>query len=153
MGGSGVFVYFNTSIMIRAAEPMHPHNVNAVNFIEEIIDYGLIPVVSNILFMEKLKPETRRGINLVMDRYGFHLIEVNAEKYLEAAVQWIREMNEVRKKGKNPISEKRTFDVAHMMVARDYGCKYIAAIDRFMWRNAKRFNLIYINYYTGVPGR
>ena len=140
MGSSRV--YFNTSLLIRAVNPREPGYRKALSFIEEMSQRKFSLIASSLLFYEGLRPQTLRSIEELLRRYKFTVKRVNIRKYLRRADTWIQ---------RHGYSYSRILDVAHMMMARDLGCKYIAALDRFIWKHAKEFNLIYINYYTGVP--
>ena len=135
-------VYFNTSLLLRAVNPWERGHWSAVRFIDELHRRGYRLVVSTLLFEELKHSESRTAVARLIAEHGFIVVKINAETYSDQAVEWLMEHGYAR---------SRLLDVMHMMIARNHGCRYIAAIDRFMRRHASDFNLVYINYYTGVP--
>jgi len=99
-------------------------------------------VVSTLLFEEGLYRETEAQLRKLLKAYNFTVVSIDSRSYLAKAARWCIERG---------YGLRRAFDVAHMMIARDLGCRYIAAVDRFMKRHAREFNLTYVNYYTGAP--
>ncbi len=99
-------------------------------------------MVSTLLFEERLRKATLEAIERLFQIYRFVVVELDARSYIVRAMEWCWNRS---------YSVKRVLDVAHLMAARDLGCRYIVAVDRFMKRHAREFNLIYVNYYTGVP--
>ncbi len=128
-------------MLLRAVNPWEKGHRKALSFIDNLAHRGYELLVSNILYEEKLKKRTRSSLSNLFNKYGFEIIEVDTGHYLYRATQWVI---------RNKVSPKRIFDIAHMMAAKDLHCKYIAAVDRFIRSRARLFNLVYINYYTGV---
>ncbi len=137
-----VRIYFNTSMLIRAVNPRERGHGRAREFIGMCKARGYTLVVSNVLYLELFRGETLKRIRVLLDRYGFVIATVDTDYLLHWAVKWVR---------RHGYSESRILDVMHLKAAETLKCTHIAAIDRFMKRNARRFNLVYINYYTGVP--
>ncbi len=135
-------VYFNSSILIKAVFPSEEGSEEALSFIGEVVRKGYIPVVSAVHLEEKFRPETVRRINGFMKAFGFRLCRVDLVRVQEQAIRFIVSKN---------VSHSHTYDVMHLLAARECGCRYIAAVDKFIWRHAGEFGLKYINYYTGIP--
>ena len=92
--------------------------------------------------VEGLYRETEARVRELLEMYSFIIVTIDSRSYLTKAARWCIE---------HGYGLRRVFDVAHMMAARDLGCRYIAAVNRFMKRHARESNLIYVNYYTGAP--
>lgn len=137
-------VYFNTSLLISAVNPRDPNHVVSREFIGECRGLGHKLFVSTLLFAEITRRDTLRAVRRLLRRYGFIVVSVDVKYYLDKAYEWCT------RKG---YSKSRVPDVAHMMIARDIGCRYLAANDRFMKAHASEFNLVYINFYTGCSGK
>ncbi len=137
-----VKVYFNTSILISAVNPGDPNHVESREFIRECYRLSHKLFVSTLLFAEITKRNTLRAVKRLIGKFGFNIVRVDVDYYLEKAYRWC---------SRRGYSRSRIPDVAHMMVARDIGCRYLAANDRFMKSHASEFNLAYINFYTGCP--
>ncbi len=135
-------IYFNTSLLIRAVNPWERGHRRTLEFIRMCRDRGYVLVVSNVLYMERFRKKTLERIRDLLDEYGFMVATVDTDRLLYRAVEWVR---------RHRYSESRVLDVMHLMAAETLKCKYIAAVDRFIKRNARKFNLVYINYYIGVP--
>ena len=137
-----VKVYFNTSLIISAVNSRDPNYDASREFIRDCYRLGHKLFVSTLLFVEVTKRNTLRAVKRLIKRYGFIVVKVNVDYYLEKAYRWC---------SRRGYSRSRIPDVAHMMVARDIGFRYLAANDRFMKSHASEFNLAYINFYTGCP--
>jgi len=46
------------------------------------------------------------------------------------------------------LSPSRELDLMHLEAARALGCRYLLARDRFLWRYANSFGLVYVNWET-----
>ncbi len=137
-----VRVYFNTSILVRAVDPSASGHYDALLFIELCKRRGYVLVFSSIHLKERWRPETWRRIRFLFKRYGFRGYRVSLGDVLGLAINYV---------DAHGISRRHLLDIAHIHAARILGCKYIAAIDRFIRAHASEFNLAYINYYTGCP--
>ncbi len=134
-------VYLNTSILIRAINPRHPRHKKSLEFLKECCRKHIC-IISNVHGREKWRLETIKKIRALLKTLNVRKGEVNIPQLEEEAVKYIK---------KRGLSPKNVMDVMHLLAARSLGCKYIAAVDRFIRSHAKHFNLTYINYYTGRP--
>ncbi len=92
--------------------------------------------------MEGFSADTLSRLLVLFRKYRFIKCRINASRILVEADKYVRV---------HGYSRSRRFDIAHLLAARECGCGYIAAVDRFIWRHAGEFGLKYINYYTGIP--
>ena len=135
-------VYFNSSILIRAVNPREVGHLESLRFIDELFRRGFTLVYSSVHELEGFSADTvGRLLNLFM-RYRFVKCRVNVSRILVEADEYVR--------GRG-YSRSRRLDIAHLLAARECGCGFIAAVDRFVRSHAKDFGLKYINYYTGIP--
>jgi hypothetical protein len=135
-------VYFNTSLLIRAVNPREIGHAETLRFINELVRRGYVLVYSNIHWFEGIRADTGAILRSLFSRFRFARCAVNVYEVLSFADKY------VRRKG---YSISRRFDIAHIYAAKLCGCRYIAAVDRFIWAHAREFGLKYINYYTGIP--
>ena len=134
-------VYFNTSLLIRAVNEGETGHREAVRFIEELKELGYVLVYSSIHFLEGFRERDRKMIENLFRKYGFAYCNVPVRALYEEATQYLVDQG---------YSLKHRLDVMHMLAAVHCGCRYIAAVDRFIRSHAPEFGLVYINYYTGV---
>ncbi len=135
-------VYFNTSILIRAVNPRESGHRKAIRFIDELFRRGFPLVVSTVHSLEVFKPDTLTSLSSLFMRYRFRVCWVDVEDVRREARLRVKKLG---------VSDSRLVDVMHLIAARRCGCKYIAAVDRFIRSHAPEFGLKYINYYTGIP--
>ena len=113
-----------------------------MSFIRDLRRRGYVLVISSIHREERFKPYTRSAILRLLSRYDVTVCNVDVEAVRAEAENYL---------SRYKLSYSRLLDVMHLVVARRCGCKYIAAIDRFIRSHSRGFGLTYINYYTGIP--
>ncbi len=132
-------MYLNTSILIKAVRPSDPRHGDALEFLRACC--GVYEcVVSSVHRLEPWKEATRSRVGSLLRELGARLVEVDVASVLAEAEEY---------RARHGLNIKRVMDIAHLVAARRLGCRAIAAVDRFIWRHAKYFGLLYLNYYTG----
>ena len=135
-------VYFNTSVLIKAVSLGEEGSSDALAFIVKLVDRGFVPVISNVHLEERFRPETSNKISSLIQTFGFRICRVGLERVRREAENYVVSRG---------VSPSHLVDVMHLVAARECGCRFIAAVDRFIWAHAREFGLKYINYYTGIP--
>ncbi len=135
-------VYLNTSISMRAVSPWEKHYGDTIVFLWNLKRHGFKLITSSVLWMEKLRPDTRRRIKRFFNTIGVKTVHVDIKKLELMTNKFL---------SRERLGESRRVDVMHLFAAKHVGAKYIASIDRFHRRYAGYFRLKYINFYTGVP--
>ncbi len=135
-------VYVNTSIVLRALNPLEPGHQEARQFLEECCKRCRC-VYSSVHELERMTPIQRLEFDSYLE--GIRAVKITLhDDYLDRLLDWaldyIVEHN---------LSEKRLNDIMHMRVAQRLGCSCILAIDRFIRARSRDFNLGYANHYTG----
>ena len=135
-------VYFNSSILVRAINPREGGHSESLRFVDELFSEGFTLVYSSIHELEGFSAGTLSNLLALFREYHFVKCRVNASRILVKADEHVRIRG---------YSRSRRFDIAHLLAARECGCGFIAAVDKFIWRHAGEFGLKYINYYVGIP--
>ena len=120
-----------------------PRRRDAIDFIERCRARGHDLIMSTLLFEEGLYRDTEKLVRKLLVAYNFIVVNIDSRSYLARAVRWYI---------KRGYGLRRVFDVAHLMVAKDLGCRYIAAVDRFVKRHAREFkpNLCKLLYWCSI---
>lgn len=133
----GSCIYVNTSIVIRALNPGEPGHVEARGFLEECC--SKCRCIYSSVHGYEMPPQEFEEIARYLRSLGAQFESVDVEAIEEQAVTLVHERG---------LSRKRIPDIMHMLAARLVGCRYLLARDRFMWRHAYYFGLVYVNWET-----
>ncbi|MCE4619442.1 MAG: hypothetical protein F7C33_00285 [Desulfurococcales archaeon] len=132
-------VFVNTSIVIRALNPREPGSLEAQRLLRECCRRCRCVWSA---------AHSREGFRYGLARFFFHgyLASLGAE-YVEVDLDHV--MNSARRYvDAYDLSPSRLIDIAHLVAANTLGCRFILARDRFMWRHANNFGLVYVNWET-----
>jgi len=131
--------YVNTSIVIRALNPLEPGHEEARRLLEECCKKCRC-VWSSVHGREGFRSDlTRFLFYSYLAALGAEYAEIDEDHVFEQADAYLLA---------HGLSPKRLIDVAHMVAAQSLECKYILARDAFMWRHANNFGLVYVNWET-----
>ncbi len=129
-------VYVNTSVLIALLYRDDPNHEYAIRFIEYCRNHRIEVVTSSILLEEVKDTRSEHRVKELITQYGISVIDVNVNRYLRESRNIINS---------HRFSASRLFDIAYVLVARDYECCAVASFDRKMLSFARTLGLEPIN--------
>ena len=131
--------YVNTSIVLRALSNTEPGHLEARRFLEECCERCRC-VWSTVHSREGFRGEITRFFFLgYLASLGAEYGEVDLDQVMDDARRYV---------DAHGVSPSRLIDTAHLVAANMLGCRFILARDRFIWRHANNFGLVYVNWET-----